>query len=80
MAKKPTPKRKHNESRGRSRYSKFQYETRNRLTNMVNLVKCSNCGGMRVSHHVCTKCGYYRGRMVIDKSQEVKSKIKTISA
>ncbi|MGE3278283.1 MAG: 50S ribosomal protein L32 [Candidatus Altimarinota bacterium] len=80
MAKKPTPKRRHPKSRAKARYSKFQFEARRRLENGVNLVECSNCKGMRMSHHACPNCGFYRGRMVIDKSAEVKSKIKTISA
>ncbi|MFA6937873.1 MAG: 50S ribosomal protein L32 [Treponema sp.] len=29
------------------------------------LVECSNCGNLVRQHHVCTKCGFYRGRQVI---------------
>ena len=32
---------------------------------MKNLVRCSNCGEMRLSHTVCPSCGFYRGREVI---------------
>jgi len=31
----------------------------------VSLVKCSNCGEMRLPHTVCAKCGYYQGREAI---------------
>ena len=30
-----------------------------------NLVPCSNCGNLVMQHHVCPKCGFYRGRQVI---------------
>jgi len=25
------------------------------------LVKCSNCGERKLSHHICLKCGHYKG-------------------
>ncbi|MBE25518.1 MAG: 50S ribosomal protein L32 [Rhodospirillaceae bacterium] len=31
----------------------------------VNLVECSNCGELKRTHHLCSACGYYRGREVI---------------
>lgn len=30
------------------------------------LVTCTNCRAIRMSHHVCPSCGQYRGRQVID--------------
>lgn len=80
MAKHPTPKRKLPKSDGRKRYSMFQYQARKRLKNAVNLVKCKNCNEMRLSHHVCSNCGFYRGRQVIDMTSKVKDSIKKISA
>lgn len=29
------------------------------------LVPCNNCGNLVRPHHVCPKCGFYRGRQVI---------------
>ena len=29
------------------------------------LVTCKECGELHVSHRVCTSCGYYKGRPVI---------------
>lgn len=26
---------------------------------------CDNCGEMKLRHHVCASCGFYRGRAVI---------------
>ena len=33
---------------------------------------CDNCGAVKLSHHVCESCGYYRGRQIIkvDTSDE----------
>ncbi|MCH5294806.1 MAG: 50S ribosomal protein L32 [Treponema sp.] len=30
-----------------------------------NLVPCNNCSNLVLPHHVCPKCGFYRGRQVI---------------
>ena len=29
------------------------------------IVECANCGNLVLQHHVCPKCGFYRGRQVI---------------
>ena len=29
------------------------------------MVECANCGNLVLQHHVCPKCGFYRGRQVI---------------
>ena len=29
------------------------------------LVECNNCGNLILQHHVCPKCGFYRGHQVI---------------
>jgi large subunit ribosomal protein L32 len=38
----------------------------------VNLVQCSNCGEMRLPHTVCSSCGHYKGREVINMVKEAK--------
>lgn len=30
-----------------------------------NIVRCNNCGEMRLPHTVCSHCGFYKGREVI---------------
>jgi large subunit ribosomal protein L32 len=30
----------------------------------VNLAECSNCGELKLPHHICQACGYYNGREV----------------
>ncbi|MDR2131039.1 MAG: 50S ribosomal protein L32 [Odoribacteraceae bacterium] len=32
------------------------------------VVKCSNCGSTVVYHTVCPECGYYRGKLAIEKT------------
>lgn len=34
------------------------------------LATCSNCGAKVLYHRVCPECGYYRGRLMIEKSVE----------
>jgi len=31
------------------------------------LSKCSNCGSATKYHHVCPECGFYRGKLAIEK-------------
>jgi large subunit ribosomal protein L32 len=52
------PKRKVSKSRRDMRRSHHRLRT-------VNLGECSNCGELKLSHHVCQACGYYNGREVI---------------
>jgi large subunit ribosomal protein L32 len=32
------------------------------------LSNCSNCGTAVLYHRVCPECGYYRGRLMIEKA------------
>ena len=36
----------------------------------VNLIECSNCGELKLSHHICGACGHYNGREVIAQVAE----------
>ncbi len=63
----PHPKRKHTSGRRDRR------RAHDALT-PVNLVQCSNCGELRLSHTVCPSCGHYQGREVISVSKEEKKK------
>jgi large subunit ribosomal protein L32 len=33
---------------------------------VASLVECGTCGAKILPHRVCTKCGSYRGKQVID--------------
>ena len=34
----------------------------------ATLASCSNCGSTVKYHHVCPECGFYRGRLAIEKT------------
>lgn len=38
------------------------------------LVKCAHCGAMIPAHTVCPKCGYYKGKEVINTLKKIKKK------
>ncbi len=40
----------------------------------VRLSVCGKCGEKHLRHHVCTNCGTYRGKMVIDVSARIAKK------
>lgn len=33
---------------------------------VANLVACSNCSAMKMSHQVCDACGFYKGKKVLN--------------
>ncbi len=44
--------------------------------NPKNLVECSNCKAQIKAHVTCPKCGYYKGKEVIDTTAKVAKKKK----
>ncbi len=54
------PKFKSSQKRSRRRRAE------NMKTEVPNLMTCSNCGNKKLPHRVCTKCGYYRGKQVLE--------------
>ena len=34
---------------------------------LPTMATCSNCGTTVLYHRVCPQCGYYRGRLIIEK-------------
>ena len=52
------PKRKVSKSKRNMRRSHHRLRA-------VNLGECSNCGELKLAHHICQACGYYGGREVI---------------
>jgi large subunit ribosomal protein L32 len=71
MSKKSTPKKQQSHSQTSRRYKAFQNKARKRLLNAASVTKCEKCGESRLSHTACPSCGYYNGRLVIDKSKEM---------
>ncbi len=39
-----------------------------------NLIACTNCGSMILSHKVCPNCGFYKGREVVEIKKKEKKK------
>jgi large subunit ribosomal protein L32 len=63
------PKKRHSKSKvGRRRMHLYLKET--------PLVKCTNCGEMRLPHTVCPFCGFYKGREVLKIEKKEKKKKK----
>lgn len=79
MPKHPVPKKKTSKARSKKRYGSFKTKVLTKLSNLVSLVDCPNCGAKRRTHHVCHECGQYRDRQVIDKQKQV-DKITKIKA
>ncbi|GGA33352.1 50S ribosomal protein L32 [Kroppenstedtia guangzhouensis] len=53
------PKRRTSKSRKRKRRTHFKLS-------VPGMVKCPQCGEMKLSHRVCTECGYYKGNEVVN--------------
>lgn len=64
----PNPKRKHTRSRRDSRRAS------NWRLNISSLSTCPQCGAMRLPHHICPSCGFYKDRVVIPVKGEKKKK------
>ena len=54
----PNPKRRHSNTRTRKR------RTHDKMTVMTTGA-CTNCANPVPPHRVCPKCGYYKGRAVL---------------
>jgi len=58
------PKRKTSKSRKGMRRSHHRIE-------LPPIVKCSNCGSMKVRHTICSECGFYRGKSILATAEEL---------
>ena len=65
----PLPKRRHSKTRRDKR------RTHDKIKK-VSLTRCSNCNAAILPHHICPKCGYYKGKQVIVKKEKKKKKKK----
>ena len=54
----PNPKRRHSKTRGAKRRTHYTVVA-------AQGVLCDNCGAPRMPHHVCSACGWYKGRQVL---------------
>ena len=49
----------------------------------TNFAKCENCQALKMRHTVCSKCGFYRGKKVLDlvkKTEKKQKKAKAVAA
>jgi len=64
----PLPKKRHSKARGRRRRTHWKL-------NPANLIPCPQCKQPKLPHRICTVCGYYNGKQVIEiKVKEKKKK------
>jgi large subunit ribosomal protein L32 len=55
----PNPKRRHSKRRTSQRRAHDHLHP-------LSLSECPNCHERKLPHRACSKCGYYKGREVID--------------
>jgi len=60
------PRRKHSKSRTSKRRSEYY----NSLSK-PQLMACPNCGSPKMLHRACPTCGQYRGREIVERSEQV---------
>jgi ribosomal protein L32 len=56
----PNPKRKHSKARTAKRRTHYK-------ATAPTVATCSNCGSSVLFHRVCPECGFYRGKLAIEK-------------
>jgi large subunit ribosomal protein L32 len=61
----PLPKRRHSTRRGGKRKAAIKIA-------LPRLVKCGQCGHMKLPHRVCSYCGFYDGKAVVVKKEKKK--------
>ena len=54
----PNPKRRHSKSRGMKRRTHYKAP-------VPSLMACPNCGEMKLTHKVCSSCGFYDGKSIV---------------
>jgi large subunit ribosomal protein L32 len=59
----PNPKRRHSKARTSKRRANDALKTRSTAT-------CPQCGAEKLPHRVCTECGHYHGREVVEVETE----------
>ncbi len=58
----PNPKHKHSSTRRDKRRTHYK-------TTAPTTAICSNCGTPVVYHRVCNECGFYKGKLAIEKKE-----------
>lgn len=42
----------------------------------TNFAKCTNCSELKKRHFVCSSCGFYRGKKILDLIKKIEKKQK----
>ena len=63
------PARRTSKTKKRMRRTHLKKETR-------SIVSCPNCGESIQPHRACTKCGFYKGKNVLEKDKVVEKEEK----
>lgn len=61
------PKGKTSKARTRSRRANWKLR-------LPGISECPRCHGMKLTHRVCKKCGYYGGKQVMQVDEDKKAK------
>ncbi|RJQ13874.1 50S ribosomal protein L32 [Candidatus Parcubacteria bacterium] len=71
----------------RGRHTKTRQRTRRSMLKLEShsFARCTNCNAVNLPHQICSNCGYYNGRQVIDvlaklEKKERKQKEKELAA
>jgi len=57
----PNPKHRHSRTRRDKRRTHYKAVA-------ANVLSCQNCGSAVLFHRVCPECGFYRGKLAVEKS------------
>lgn len=60
----PNPKRRHSKARRDKRRAHDALA-------VPGMSRCPNCQELKLPHRVCPSCGHYKGREILETSQEV---------
>ena len=64
--------------RGTSKTKKRMRRTHLKLK-VRSVVNCPNCGEVIQPHRACTKCGFYKGKNVLNKEEKAEETVETKS-
>lgn len=57
------PKKRHSRQRQGKRRASISLSVR-------KTVKCSNCGAALLPHAICQNCGFYKGKLIINRKKK----------
>lgn len=61
------PKKKRSKQHTKTQYSAFERLEQKRLSNNLNIVTCPTCNARIPERTICSDCGQYKGKQLINK-------------